>query len=151
MQHDGVGFGAAQALGAELVEQNIMVWGEGGLVEPLGLHAQHEDDVGALERLFDLKDAANRAAGFKLFELARNPHGGTAQREAAAKFAEQMNVGAGHAAVLDIAEDSNVQFRDGSLAKLNITILGDIQHNPDRKSTRLNSSHQIISYSVFFL
>src|SRR5438552_13855171 len=30
-------------------------------------------------------------------------------------------------------------------------VLGDVRHLPDRKSTRLNSSHQIISYAVFCL
>ena len=46
------------------------------------------------------------------FEFARDPHRRAAESEAAAKFSEEMNVGAGNAAVLEVAEDGDVEIVD---------------------------------------
>jgi len=46
----------------------------------------------------------------------RGTHRGAAEREAAAEFSEQMNVGARYAAMLQVAEDGDVEIRDGAEA-----------------------------------
>src|SRR6202043_47370 len=63
MQHDGVGFGATQTLGIELIQQNVVVGGKRGFVQAFGLHAQHKNNVRGVERFFDLKDTTDGAAG----------------------------------------------------------------------------------------
>ena len=70
------------------------------------MHAQRDDHVGAFERFFDARDAAD--VGRERFEFARHPHRGAAERDADAKFAEQVNIGAGDAAVEDVAQDGEV-------------------------------------------
>src|SRR5258708_26253579 len=50
---------------------------------------------------------------------------------------------AARSAVIDPSSDTSSKPKSGDLAACNIA--------PDRKSTRLNSSHQIISYAVFCL
>src|SRR5688572_32632661 len=45
---------------------------------------------------------------------------------------------------------NQVQARDQNILNLQEQILA-LQNNPDRKSTRLNSSHSQISYAVFCL
>ena len=67
---------------------------------------KRDDHVRAIERFFDARDAAH--VGRERFQFARNPHGGAAQRDAHAKFAEQVNIGARHAAVQHVAEDGEV-------------------------------------------
>src|SRR5208282_1393948 len=98
MEDDGVGFGAAEALGVELIKKDVVTGGEGGFMKALGLYAEDENDVGIFESVFDAENATNGSAGrADAFELAGNPHGRAAEREAAAEFREEMNVGAGHA------------------------------------------------------
>ncbi len=60
------------------------------LVDALGLHAQDDDHVGAGERFFDSRLAANIRR--ETFELARHPHRRAAESDARAEFAEQMNI-----------------------------------------------------------
>src|ERR1700722_9516154 len=103
MQNERVFSGEAQALGRELKLQNIFFGREGRFVETLSLHAEHDDYVGAVERFIDMRDAADTWS--ERFQFARHPHGGSAQGDVRAKFTEQMNVGARHTAVQDVAKD----------------------------------------------
>src|SRR5258708_5124680 len=117
MEDDGIRLGAAEAFGVELVKEHIIRGGEGRLVETLGLDAENEHDVRALKSFLDAEDAANRSARRTDFlELARDPHRGTAECEAAAKFAEEVDIGASDAAVLDVAEDGDAEIFDGAFA-----------------------------------
>ena len=108
MQNQRLRFGSSKTLCVQLVAVNIVVRGDRGLVLAFGLDAQHDDDVGVFERFLDFINAADRSAGRYFFQFARNPHGGAAQREAAAKFSEQVNVGAGYTRMREIAEDGDV-------------------------------------------
>src|SRR5947208_4191891 len=53
----------------------------------------------------------------------------------------------------DVIRISDIEERDGSKLLLAVTehLTESFIHFEDRKSTRLNSSHQIISYAVFCL
>ena len=75
--------------------------------------------IGAVESLFDLKNAAYRGARRDLFELTRHPHGRATEREAAAELAQQMNVGAGDAAMGDVTEDGDVEILNRAFAIAN--------------------------------
>ena len=75
MEDDGVPVGAAQPLVVELVEKDVIAGGKRRIVQPFGLHAQHDDDMRSFQGLFDPVDAANRRAGRNLLEFTRNPHG----------------------------------------------------------------------------
>ena len=75
MEDDGVPVGAAQPLVVELVEKDVIAGGKRRIVQPLGLHAQHDDDMRAFQGFFDPVHAANRRAGGNLLEITRNPHG----------------------------------------------------------------------------
>src|SRR5580692_12231467 len=117
MENDGVGLGEAQALGAELIEKNVVSGGKRGFVKPLGLYAQNQHDVGIFESLFDSEDAANRSAGrANAFQFARNPHGRSAQREAATEFRQKVNVGASDSAVSNVPENRDMQISERALA-----------------------------------
>src|SRR5260370_8326640 len=117
MEDDCIRLGATEAFGVELVKEHVIRGGKGRLVETLGLDAENEDDVRALKSFLDAEDAANRSAGRTDFlELARDPHRGTAECEAAAKFAEEVDIGASDAAVLDVAENGDAEIFDGALA-----------------------------------
>src|SRR6476646_10843926 len=94
MEDECIGLGALEAFGVELVAVNVVVGADGWLMLSLGLHAQHDDDVGVLQRFFDFVDAADGSARSDFFQFAGNPHGRAAKREAAAKFSEKMNIGA---------------------------------------------------------
>src|SRR6202035_2972245 len=50
------------------------------------------------------------------FKFARQPHGRAAEREAATEISEQVEIGAGHPAVQDIADDGDVQILDAAAA-----------------------------------
>ncbi len=117
MEDDGIRLGATEAFGVELVKEHVIRGGKGRLVETLGLDSENEYDVRALKSFLDAEDAANRSARRTDFlELARDPHRGTAECEAAAKFTEEVDIGAGDAAVLDVAEDGDAEIFDGALA-----------------------------------
>ena len=60
------------------------------------------------ERFFDASNAADMWG--EPCEFARDPHGRAAESDAAAKFAQQMNVRAGDPAVQNIAEDGDIQI-----------------------------------------
>src|SRR5579862_198845 len=120
MKKNGARFGEAQALGVELIKKNVVIGGERRFVETFGLDAKNENDVGVFEGFFDAENAANRRAGrADFFKFARNPHRGAAECELAAEFREEMNVGARDAAVLDVAEDSDVEVVDSAEAIAN--------------------------------
>ena len=55
----------------------------------------------------------------ELFEFARHPHGGAAERDLHAEFAEQMNIRARHAAVQNVAENGDVPAFELSLPVAN--------------------------------
>src|SRR6516164_4314291 len=117
MKNQGVGLGKFHALGVQLVEKDVVVLRQGRFVEALGLHAEHDDHVGILEGLLDAVDAANGRAGrADTLELPGNPHGGPAEREAAAEFSEQVDVGPGHAGMRDIAKDGDIQAGERTFA-----------------------------------
>ena len=109
MKNDGIWLGEAESFCAELIKKNVVRGGKSRLVKALGLHAQNENDVSVFESFFDAEDASNGSAWrANAFEFAGNPHRRAAEREAAAKFREQVNVRAGHAAVRNVAEDGYV-------------------------------------------
>src|SRR5580700_2264324 len=117
MENDGVGLGEAQTLGAELIEKNVVCGGKRGFMKALGLHAENEHNVGIFETFFDAEDAANRSAGWaNAFQFAWNPHGWSAEGEAATEFRQQVNVGASHAAVSNVAENRDIQIRERTFA-----------------------------------
>src|SRR6266478_8134132 len=98
MEDDCIRLGATEAFGVELVKEHVIRGGKGRLVETLGLDAENEYDVRAFKSFLDAEDAANRSAGRTDFlELARDPHRGTAKCQAAAKFAEEVDIGASDA------------------------------------------------------
>jgi hypothetical protein len=87
MKNNGVGLGAAEALGAELIEKDVISGGKRGFVKALGLYTEDKHDVGTFESLLDAENAANGSArGTDAFEFARDPHCGAAEREMAPKF-----------------------------------------------------------------
>src|SRR5467141_1791253 len=112
MQNNGVPVGAAEPLSVELIEKDVIVGGKRRIIQPLRLHAQHDDHVRAFQRLLDPVHAANRRARCDFFQLSRNPHCRSAQREAAAEFSQQMNVRTRHAAVQNVAQNRHIQIFD---------------------------------------
>ena len=50
------------------------------------------------------------------FQFTRHPHSRAAQGDTAPKLAEQMDIGPGHAAVQDVAQDGDVQIFEGAFA-----------------------------------
>src|ERR1700728_460789 len=106
MEHERFRLRELQARGRELKLRNVFVGCERGLMDALGLHAQHHDNVGAAQAFLDAVDHAD--AGRELFQLARDPHGGAAERDLHAEFAEHVNIRAGHAAVENVTEDGDV-------------------------------------------
>src|SRR5579859_2921733 len=119
VEHERVGLSTLEALGVELVAMDVVIGGNGRFVLTLGLHAQHDDDVGVLKRLFDLVNAANGSAGGDVFQLSGNPHSRATEREAAAEFSEQVDIGTSDAGVGEIAENGDVEVFDGALAIAN--------------------------------
>ncbi len=83
-------------------------------MDALSLYAQDHDDVGAFEGVFDASGAAQ--AGRHVFEFARDPHRGAAQRDSRAEFAEKMNIRAGDAAVENVAENRDVPTVEAAFA-----------------------------------
>ena len=117
MKNDGVGPCEAEALGAELIEKNVVRGGKSRFVKALSLNAEDENDIGIFESLFDAELAANGSSGrTDAFKFAGNPHGWAAEREAAAELSEQVNVGASHAAVGDVAENGDIQIGERAFA-----------------------------------
>ena len=109
MQNERIGLRVAETIGVELIAKNIIFVGDGWFVHAFCLHAKDEDDVGIFEGFFEFENTADGNAGSAdFFEFAGNPHRWAAQREAAAKFSEEMNVGASDAAVLEVAEDGDI-------------------------------------------
>src|SRR5712692_11906245 len=115
MKHERIRTRAAQPLRRQLVLQDVLVERQGRLVQAFLLHAQGNNDFCALESLLDAGYAANRSAsGAQTFQLPRQPHRRPAEREPAAELRQQVNVGARHAAVQDVAENRDVQPLDGA-------------------------------------
>ncbi len=113
MQDKRARFGTAETCSVELVAENVVFVRDGGFVHALGLHTKDENNVGVIESFFQFKDAADGDAGCgNFFEFARNPHRRSAEREAAAEFPEKMDIGAGDAAVLEVAENRDIQVFD---------------------------------------
>src|SRR5580658_648725 len=72
VENEGVGFGAAESFGVELVAENIIFVGDRRFVHALGLHAQDEDDVSVFKSFFEAENAANgNAGGGDIFEFLR--------------------------------------------------------------------------------
>ena len=74
MQDDRVGLGAAQALGRELIAQDVFVHRNGRLVDSLGLNAKDHHHIGVFQCFFDPRDAPDiwREA-FELFAESTSP------------------------------------------------------------------------------
>ncbi len=83
-------------------------------MQSLLLHAQNNDHVGSLERLFDPRAAPHAVA--KALKLTRQPHGRPAEGEAAAKSSEQVEIGTGHAAVEYVSDNRDVEILDVAAA-----------------------------------
>src|ERR1700730_150041 len=112
--------GQPHALGVQLVEQDVIALRERRLVQPLGLDPQHDDHVGAFQSFFHAIDAANlRARRPDFLQFTRHPHGRPAKCEAAAKFSQQMNAGAGYPGVRNVSQDGDIQIVQGTLAIAN--------------------------------
>src|SRR6266850_371821 len=113
VQNDRPRFRAAQSRGIELVSKHVIFGRDRRFMLPFGLHAKNKSYVRTFERLLDSKDAPNGyARGADLFQLARNPHRWPAECELAPEFAKKMNVRTRHAAMLQIAENRDVQTLD---------------------------------------
>src|SRR5271165_1519012 len=117
MEDYGVGIRAAQALGVELVAEDVVFRGNARFELTFGLHTQDINYVCTLQGFFYFEHTADLGlwAG-DFFEFFGDPHSRAAQGELAAEFSQEMNVGTGYAAVLDIAEDGDVEVFDGSFA-----------------------------------
>ena len=74
---------------------------------PLELHAQHHDHVRIAERHADI--VGERHTGRELREFHGQQRGGPAEHDLRAEFREQVDVGARHAAVRDIADDRHAK------------------------------------------
>src|SRR6516164_2633510 len=110
VKNQSVGLRELHAPGIELVEKDVVVLRKRRLVQALGLHSKDDDHLGILERLFHAVHAADGCARrADVFEFAWHPHGRPAQREAAAEFSEQMDVGSGHPGMRNIAKDRDIQ------------------------------------------
>ena len=108
MHDDGVGLGQRQPGGGQAVVAGVLGWrGEQGLAQPLQLHAQNHDYVGIPQGVF--QPGVHGDAGGELLKVFRHQRRRTGQRDACAEFAQQVNVGAGHAAVENVAQDSYSQ------------------------------------------
>ena len=117
MEDERVWLRQAKALGVELVAENIIFVGNGWFVHALGLHAKDEDHVSILESFFEFENASDRHAWrADFFEFARNPHRRAAESEAASKFSEEVDVRASDAAMLEVAEDGDIEIIDFSKA-----------------------------------
>ena len=71
------------------------------------LDAQHHDDVGVADGLIHI--VGERDAGGDVRELAGQQRGRSAQHDAGAEARQQVHVGAGHAAVRDVADDGDLE------------------------------------------
>src|SRR5271156_906737 len=107
MQNQRIGTSEPEPLGRKLKLQNIFFGGERRLVQALGLHAKDDDYLGAVKGFVDARNATN--IWRERFQFARYPHRGTAQSDVCAEFAEQMDIGARHAAVQDVAKNHDTQ------------------------------------------
>ena len=117
MKNDRARLGEAEAFGVELVKKDVIVAGKRRFVEAFGLDAKHDDDVCVFESFIDAENAADGNAGrADLFKFTGNPHGRAAERELASKLCEQMDVGARDAAVLNVAENRDIEIVDGAQA-----------------------------------
>src|SRR6516162_6107041 len=110
MKNQGVRLRELHAPGIELVEKYVVVLRKRRLVQALGLHSKDDDHVRILERLFHAVHAANGCGRrADVLEFAWHPHGRPAQREAAAEFSEEMDVGSGHPGMRNITQDRDIQ------------------------------------------
>src|SRR5215472_5233789 len=109
VQHNRIAVRTSQPLRIQLIQQNVVVRRKRRIVQPLGLHAQHKNDVRVLERLFHFVNAADGHARRDFLELARHPHCRSAQRELAPEFSQQMNVRTRHPAVQDVSENRHIE------------------------------------------
>src|SRR2546427_8036395 len=116
MEDDGVRPGTAEPAGIELVTEDVIVGRERGLVEALGLDAEHHDNVGPFQGFLDPIEAANRRARRDFFKVAGNPHGRAAEGDAAAEFFQKVNIGARNAAMKDVAKNGDVEMVERAFA-----------------------------------
>ena len=80
---------------------------------PLQLHAQHHDDIGPGDGFLHAIGALHqRREAFKRFRQHRRR---PAQHHVGAELGQQMNIGARHAAVSDVADDGHAQPRQRRL------------------------------------
>src|SRR5882724_10681317 len=113
MQNDRARLRAAQSRSIKLVSKHVIFRRDRRFMLPFGLYAKNKNYVRTFERLLDSKDPPNGyARRADLFQLARNPHRWPAECELAPEFAKKMNVRTRHAAMLQIAENRDVQTLD---------------------------------------
>src|SRR6267142_1311025 len=113
MQNDRARLRVAQSRSIKLVSKHVIFRRDRRFMLPFGLHAKNKNYVRTFERLLDSKDAPNGyARRADLFQLARNPHRWPAECELAPEFAKKMNVRTRYAAMLQIAENRDVQTLD---------------------------------------
>src|SRR6266850_1718682 len=111
MQNDCTRLRASESRGIQLVSQHVILGRDRRLMLTFRLYAKHKHHVSAFKCLLDSKDAPDRhARRADLLQLARNPHRRAAQRKLARELAQQMNVRTRHAAVLQVAENRDVQI-----------------------------------------
>ena len=117
MHHDDVGFRQRQMLQPQAIETEIFARRHRRFVLPFQLHAQHHDHVGIADRFRHFVSQPH--AGRELLQFARNERRRSAKHDVRAEFREQMNIGAGHAAVRDIADDRDAQaFERGARSRI---------------------------------
>src|SRR6266481_4193168 len=80
MQHNRIPVGTPQALAIQLIQQDIIIRRERGLVQPFRLHPEHNDNVRAVQRFLHIKYAPDRCRWSDLLQFPRNPHRWTAKR-----------------------------------------------------------------------
>jgi hypothetical protein len=104
---DGPGLGQFQVLQPQAEELEVLAGREGGFVLPLQLDAQHHDDVGVADRLPYVVGEPDARRNVR--QLRRQQRGGAAQHDIHPELREQVDVGARHAAVGDVADDGHPQ------------------------------------------
>src|SRR5579884_1992185 len=111
---DSVAMGQFQMLRPEAVKAEVLGGGYRGLVLPLQLNAQHHDHVGIANGIADVVGEAYSGSDPGQFRGKQRRR--TAEHGLRAVTGKQVDVGACHAAVGDVADDGHVQILEGAAA-----------------------------------
>ncbi|MFM1944055.1 MAG: hypothetical protein RI897_3037, partial [Verrucomicrobiota bacterium] len=111
MHDDGVGFGAFEPFFIQAEQAGVFAdAGEHGFALAFVLDAEEVDDIGAFDCVVDVvADAAAEA-----FEESGDQSAGACESDFGTEFGEAPDIGAGDAAVEDIAEDGDLEALDGA-------------------------------------